>query len=139
MSSAIRDFKEFILRGNVVDLAVGIVIGVAFADLIHAFVRDFITPLVAIFGSGVDFSSYIFKIGNGTFKYGDFINFLLAFLIIAAVVFFFVVRPVNYLMSRRKTETEVEMPTRDCPHCFSSIPEKATRCAFCTSELSPAT
>lgn len=133
--SALSDFKQFILRGNVVDLAIGIVVGAAFGTVVQAFVTDLLTPLVAIFGSGVDFSSYSFTIGNGKFLYGDFINAVLSFLIIAAVVFFLVVRPVNHLMARSKTEPEVEQTTRDCPYCVSSIPITATRCPFCTSEV----
>jgi large conductance mechanosensitive channel len=133
--SAARDFKDFILRGNVVDLAVGIVIGAAFGAVVTALVTDLITPLVTIPGK-VDFSSLTFTIGGGVFKYGHFLNAVIAFLIIALVVFFFVVRPVNALMNLRKTETAVAPTTRECPYCLSSVPAKATRCAFCTSDLS---
>src|SRR5579871_5157078 len=132
--SAASDFRDFILRGNVVDLAVGIVIGAAFGAVVTALVTDIITPLVTIPGK-VDFSNLTFQIGGGVFKYGHFINTVLAFLIIAAVVFFFIVRPVNALMALRKTQTPVEPTTRDCPYCLSSIPAKATRCAFCTADL----
>ncbi len=132
--SAASDFKQFILRGNVVDLAVGVVIGTAFAAITTAFVKDIITPLVGLPGK-IDLSSLNVKIDNANFLIGDFLNSVVAFLIMALVVFFLVVRPVNYLMSRRKTETPVEPTTRDCPRCLSSVPLLATRCAFCTSDL----
>ncbi|HEX9056173.1 MAG TPA: large conductance mechanosensitive channel protein MscL [Ktedonobacterales bacterium] len=133
--NALRDFKAFILRGNVVDLAIAVVIGAAFGVIITAFVKDLLTPLLAAIGGKPDFSALYFTINHSKFLYGDFINALVSFLIIAAVLFFFVVRPVNYLMSRRKTELPVDPTTRDCPFCLSSIPIKATRCAFCTSEV----
>jgi large conductance mechanosensitive channel len=133
--NALRDFKAFILRGNVVDLAIAVVIGAAFGTIIAAFVKDLLTPLLAAIGGKPDFSGLYFTINHSKFLYGDFINALVSFLIIAAVLFFFVVRPVNYLMSRRKTELPVDPTTRDCPFCLSSIPVKATRCAFCTSEV----
>src|SRR5436305_5737464 len=121
------EFRDFILRGNVVDLAVGIVIGVAFAAVVTALVKDIITPIIAAFGGTPDFSSIYFTIHNSKFLVGDFINAVVAFVIIAAVVFLFVVKPVNGLMTRRKTAAL----TRDCPYCLTSVPLKATRCAFC--------
>jgi large conductance mechanosensitive channel len=135
MSNWLSEFKAFILRGNVVDLAVAVVIGAAFGALVTAFVRDFITPILAIPGKS-DFSSLSFTINGSVFRYGDFINALISFVIIAAVVFFFVVKPINYLMSRRKTEAAPA--TKDCPFCLSKVPVGATRCAFCTSELKAA-
>jgi large conductance mechanosensitive channel len=134
----LKDFKAFILRGNVVDLAVGVVIGAAFGAVVTSFVNDIITPIIAIPGSAGDFSAYTFEISGAVFRYGAFINAVLSFLIIAASVFFFVVVPVNHLMARRKTEPEVEATTRDCPECLSSIPIGARRCAFCTAEVAPA-
>lgn len=134
---AARDFKEFILRGNVVDLAVGIIIGAAFGTVVTAFVKDLVTPLIAALGGKPDFAAIGFTINHSRFLVGDFINAVIAFLIIALVVFFFVVRPVNSLMSRRKTELPVDPSTRDCPYCLSSIPVAATRCAFCTQEVPP--
>ncbi|HEY6016354.1 MAG TPA: large conductance mechanosensitive channel protein MscL [Gaiellaceae bacterium] len=129
----VKEFKQFILRGNVVDLAVGIVIGVAFAAVVTALVADLLTPLIAaIFGSN-DFSALKFTINGSTFLYGAFFNALIAFLTIAAAVFFFVVRPVNALMARRKTEPPVDETTRQCPECLSEIPVEARRCAFCTA------
>jgi large conductance mechanosensitive channel len=131
----LKDFKQFLLRGNVVDLAVGVVIGLAFGAVVTALVKDLVTPLIAaIFGSH-DFSSLRFTVNGSTFLYGDFINAVLAFVLIAAVVFFVVVRPVNALMARRRTEPPQDELTRKCPQCLSEIPTAATRCAFCTSEI----
>lgn len=132
-----KDFKEFLLRGNVVELAVAVVIGAAFGDLVSAFVKDLITPIIAIPGK-TDFGMLDFAIRKSTFAYGDFLNVLVAFLSIAAAVFFFVVRPVNALMARRKTEPEVGSTTMVCPYCLSSIPLAATVCAFCTRDVAAA-
>jgi large conductance mechanosensitive channel len=118
-----------------VDLAVGVVIGVAFGGIVTALVKDLITPLVAAIGGQPDFSALRFTINHSTFLYGDFINAIVSFLIIAAVVFFLIVRPMNWLMARRNTEQPVDPTTRDCPYCLSSVPLKATKCAYCTSEL----
>jgi large conductance mechanosensitive channel len=133
----LKDFKAFVLRGNVVDLAVAVVIGAAFGAVITSLVTNLITPLLAIPGKA-DFSELSFTINESEFRYGLFLNALIAFLSIAAAVFFFVVRPVNHLMARRKTEPDVESTTRECPDCLSSIPRTARRCAFCTVEVSPA-
>lgn len=128
-------FKKFLLRGNVVDLAVAVVIGAAFGALVTQFVAAFITPLVGVFtGAAGDFSQRTFTVADVIFPYGLFIQALLTFLVIAAVVYFFVVKPINGLMERFKTEPEVETPTKECPECLSSIPRPATRCAFCTVE-----
>ena len=134
----VEDFKQFLLRGNVVDLAVAVVIGAAFGAVVTAFVSDFVTPLIAAIGGEPDFSSLDFKINDSSFLYGHFINALLSFVVIAAVVFFFVVVPVNKLMEMQKTDRPVEETVRDCPFCLSSIPKAASRCAFCTSELGAA-
>jgi large conductance mechanosensitive channel len=126
-------FRSFILRGNVVDLAVGIVIGTAFTAIVKSLVNDFVTPLVGIpLGNATDFSERYWKVGGAHFMYGDFLNSLLAFILVAFVVYYFVVRPVNHLMDRFKPSTETETPTKTCPECRSSIPADATRCAFCT-------
>ena len=130
-----KEFKEFLLRGNLVELAVAVVIAVAFAALIEAFVQDLITPLIAAIGGQQDFSALTFTINDSVFRYGHFLNQLLSFLIIAAVVYFLVVKPVNALMARRKTEEPVDETVRECPECLSSVPAAARRCAFCTSEL----
>ncbi|MEX2289788.1 MAG: large conductance mechanosensitive channel protein MscL [Mycobacteriales bacterium] len=128
-------FKKFLLRGNVVDLAVAVVIGAAFGAVVTAFVSAFITPLVGVFtGAAGDFSATSFDIGGATFPYGQFVDALLGFVIIASVVYFFVVRPVNRLMERFKTEPDVVSTTKACPQCLSNIPQAATRCAFCTVE-----
>ena len=134
----LKDFKEFLLRGNVVEIAVGIVIGVAFGAVVMALVQDLITPIIAAIVGNPDFSSLHFVINKSTFAYGAFINAVLSFVLIAAAVFFFVVRPVNALMSRRKTETPVDPMVRDCPECLSSIPLAARRCAFCTADVGAA-
>jgi large conductance mechanosensitive channel len=133
----VRDFKTFLLRGNVVDLAVGIVIGAAFGAVVTALVKDLITPIVAAIIGRPDFSGLSFSINGSQFLYGDFINALVAFLSIAAAVFFFVVKPVNALMSRRKTQPDVESETVSCAECLSDIPRDARRCAFCTSAVAP--
>jgi large conductance mechanosensitive channel len=132
--SASKDFKEFVLRGNVVDLAVGVVIGAAFGNIVTAFVKDIVTPLIGIPGK-VDLSNIKFTVNGSIFAIGDFLNTVISFLMISLVVFFMIVRPVNYLMSRRKTELPADPTTRECPRCLSSIPVKATRCAFCTSDV----
>ena len=133
----LRDFKAFLLRGNVVDLAVAVVVGAAFGALITALVRDLLTPIIALIFGKPNFSNLTFTINGTVFHYGDFINYLIAFLSIAAAVFFFVVQPVNALMRRHKVEPDVESETRPCTECLSDIPSQARRCAFCTSEQEP--
>jgi large conductance mechanosensitive channel len=133
----IKEFRDFILRGNLVELAVAVVIGTAFAALVAAFVADLVTPLIAAVGGEQDFSDLTFTINGSEFKYGHFLNALIAFLTIAAVVFFFVIKPVNALMARRQTETPVDEQTRACPECRSSVPVLANRCAFCTAVIGP--
>ena len=128
-------FKKFLLRGNVVDLAVAVVVGAAFKDVVDALVKSFITPLIGAFGGVPDFSALAFMINGSRFGIGEFINALLSFVILAAVVYFFVVMPVNRLMERYKTDEPVGPKTRECPECLSKIPERARRCAFCASEV----
>jgi large conductance mechanosensitive channel len=118
----------------VVDLAVAVVVGAAFGAVVTALVKDLVTPLIAIPGRA-DFGNLRFTINGSTFLYGDFLNTLISFVSIAAAVFFFFVRPVNALMARRRTEPDVESPTKDCEHCLSSIPTRATVCAFCTRDV----
>ncbi|MEA2702767.1 MAG: large conductance mechanosensitive channel [Actinomycetota bacterium] len=130
----LKDFKAFILRGNVVDLAVGVVIGAAFGTVIASLVKDVITPIISIPGS-TNFGELSFKVGGGVIAYGNFLNAVIAFVLVAAAIFFLVVQPVNALMARRKTEPDVESTTRDCPYCLSSIPSGARACAFCTREV----
>jgi large conductance mechanosensitive channel len=134
----LKEFRDFVLRGNVVDLAIAVVIGAAFGALVTAFVADFITPLIAAVGGQPDFSRLTFTINDSVFRYGDFINALISFLIIAAVVFFFVIKPLNTVMSRLKPEPPLDQPTHPCPECLSDIPEAARRCAFCTAQVAPA-
>ena len=131
-----KDFKEFLLRGNLVELAVAVVIGLAFGALVASFVENLVTPLIAAIGGQQDFSALDFTINDSVFRYGAFINALLSFLVIAAVVYFLVVKPVNALMNRMKTEPPVDESVRECPECLSSIPAGARRCAFCTTTLS---
>ncbi len=138
MSSLVKEFREFVLRGNLVDLAVAVVVGTAFGAVVTALVADILTPLIAAFGGQPDFSRLTFEINGSTFRYGHFLNALLAFVLVAAVVFFFVLKPVNALMARRKVDTPADAATRSCPQCLSDIPLAATRCAFCTSEVEPA-
>jgi len=131
----LREFRAFILRGNLVDLAVAVVIGTAFTAVVNAFVRDIITPLIAAVGGEPNFGRLAFTINGSRFPYGDFFNALVTFLIVAAVMFFLVIKPVNLLLEEFRTEPEVEAPTRSCPECLSQIPSAASRCAFCTSEV----
>jgi len=129
-------FRKFILRGNVVDLAVGIVIGAAFSNVVQSLVKDFITPLIGIIGGTPDFATYTVTLRGTRFAVGDFVNAIISFLLIAAVVYFFVVLPVTKLMDRYKTERP-PAPTKECPECLSRIPEAARRCPECTAQLLP--
>jgi large conductance mechanosensitive channel len=133
VSEVAKDFKQFILRGNVVDLAVAVVVGAAFGAVVTALVRDLLTPIIALIFGQHDFSALSFAINGSEFRYGDFINALIAFLSVAAAVFFFVVQPVNVLMRRRRTEPDVDSETRPCTECLSEIPVLARKCAFCAS------
>jgi len=133
----LKDFKTFILRGNVVDLAVAVVIGVAFGAVVTSFVKNLLTPLISIPGKNT-FSNLDFTVHRSVFSYGAFLNDLVSFVLIAAAVFFFVIKPINALAARRKRGQEAEPGTRDCPECMSQIPALARRCAFCTAEVVPA-
>ena len=131
------DFKAFLLRGNVVDLAVAVVIGTAFGALVTALVRSLITPLIAAVFGQPDFGSLSFTINGSNFFYGDFLNALFAFVSIAAAVFFFVVTPMNALLARRRPDEPeaVLEPLRECPECLSQVPRRARRCSWCTAEI----
>ncbi len=131
----LRDFKKFVFRGHVVDLAVAVVVGTAFTAVITALVRDLLTPLIAAIFGKHDFSRLMFTINGSRFAYGDFINYLITFLTTAAAMFFFVVVPVNHLLARRAQE---EPDTKECPECTSAIPLKARRCPQCTAQLDAA-
>jgi large conductance mechanosensitive channel len=130
-------FQKFLLRGNVVDLAVAVVIGAAFGAVVQALVKDLITPLIGAFGGVPDFSALAFTINGSKFPIGDFINALVSFLVISFVVYYFVVAPVQHLMDRFKPEEMPKSPeaTRECPECLSKIPRAAKRCAFCTAQV----
>jgi len=133
----LKEFRAFILRGNLVDLAIAVVIGTAFTALVKALVEDLVTPLIAAVGGHPDFSDLTFKLNGSRFLYGEFINALIAFVIVAAVVFFLVLKPVNTLMARFQPAPAVDVKTRACPECLSDIPIPATRCAFCTTVVGP--
>jgi large conductance mechanosensitive channel len=139
--NTLGDFKQFLLRGNVVDLAVGVIIGAAFNGVVQALVKDLISPLLGLFGLGGNFSSATFTVGqNHIFYWGDFVTVLISFIITAAVVYFFVVKPINALengYSRLHPKADAAPTTRDCPFCLSTVNIKATRCAYCTAQLTP--
>ncbi|MFL5847282.1 MAG: large conductance mechanosensitive channel protein MscL [Solirubrobacteraceae bacterium] len=131
----LKEFRQFILRGSLVDLAVAVVIGAAFTAVVNTLVSSMITPLIAAVVGKRDFSQLAFTINDSRFAYGEFINALLTFVIVAAVVFFLVIKPVNLLLDRLRPEPKVDSPTHECPQCLSDIPVAARRCAFCTSEV----
>jgi large conductance mechanosensitive channel len=133
----VNEFKAFIMRGNVVDLAIAVVIGAAFGAIVTSLVQDLITPLIAAIGGQPDFGGLTFTINHSKFLYGDFINKVISFLVIAAVIFFLIIKPLNWLMSRGKQELPPDPTSRECPFCLSEIPLQATRCAFCTQEVPP--
>ncbi len=131
-------FRKFLLRGNVVDLAVAVVIGVAFGAVVTALVTDIITPILGIFGGLPDFAAWSFTINGSKFLIGDFINALIAFVVLALIIYYLVVLPVQKLMDRYKpAPAPAPETTRECPYCLSKIPKAASRCAFCTAEVSP--
>ncbi len=137
--STLGDFRKFLLRGNVVDLAVGVVIGAAFNSVVQGFVKDIITPLIGAFVNVNGFGGYKFIWRGQTFSIGDLIGILITFIITAAVVYFFVVKPINALEDRFRPKQQPASPTtRECPFCLSTVPLKATRCAYCTAQLPPA-
>ncbi|MEY2664579.1 MAG: large conductance mechanosensitive channel protein [Candidatus Parcubacteria bacterium] len=132
----LQGFKQFILRGNVIDLSVGVVVGAAFGTVVSAFVKDILTPLIAAIAKKPDFSKLFFTINGSRFLYGDFINALISFIIVAATVYFFVVLPINTLIAKTRREDKPADPTnKKCPECLSEIPIAATRCAHCTTKL----
>ena len=131
-----KGFKEFMLRGNVVELAVAVVMGVAFTAVVTAFVKDLLTPLIAAIVGSPDFSAIVLDVNGSKLLVGDFMNALFAFLMVAIAVYFFVVLPVNALMARiRRGEVPPDPTTKKCPECLSEVPIGARRCAFCTSTL----
>ena len=131
----LKEFRDFVLRGNVVELAVAVVIGAAFGAVVSSFASSFITPRIAAIGGKSDFSGLAFEINGSLFPYGQFVNALISFLIVAAVIFFVIMRPLNALMARMRPEPPLDRVVRPCPECLSDIPEAARRCAFCTAEV----
>ena len=130
-----KGFRTFLLRGNVVDLAVAVVIGAAFGAVVAAFVKDLVTPLIAALFGKPDFSGLYFTVNNSKFLYGDFINVVIAFVLVAAVIYYFVVIPINALVARSRKEPPADPTTKKCTECLSQVPIGAKRCAFCTSAL----
>jgi large conductance mechanosensitive channel len=131
-----KEFRTFLLRGNVVDLAVAVVIGVAFGAVVTALVEDIITPIIAAIGGQPDFSNLKFTINDSQFLYGDFINKVIYFIIVAAAIFLVVVKPMNVMTARmRRGEITPDPTTRTCPECLGEVPIAATRCMFCTQPL----
>ena len=131
----LKGFRDFVLRGNVVDLAVGVVIGAAFGTVVTALVKDLITPIIAAFVKKPDFSGFFFEINGAKFLYGDFANAVISFLLIAAAVYYLVVIPVNSLMKRFQPPAPAPAEKKNCPECRSDIALDARRCAFCTSAV----
>ena len=132
-----KGFKQFLLRGNVVDMAVGVVIGASFGGIVSALVKDLITPLVAAIFGKPDFSALFFEVNGSRFLYGDFLNALVSFLLIATTVYFVVVLPMNTLVARMRREPPPDPTTRKCPECLSEIPIAARRCSHCASQVAP--
>lgn len=132
-----RGFRDFVLRGNVIDLAVGVVIGGAFGTVVNALVKDLLTPFIAAIAKAPDFSSLSFTINGSQFMYGDFLNALISFVLVAAAIYFAIVLPMNKVMSlsKKKTDTSDAPSTKTCTECLSSIPAGAKRCAHCTSVI----
>lgn len=129
----LKGFKEFILKGNVVDMAVGVVVGVAFGNVVSAMVKDLVTPLIGIFGGTPDFSMLTFTINNSKFMIGDFINSLFSFLSVSAVIYFAVVVPMNKIMKKMNSGKSVDPTEKACPECLSLIPIAAKKCKYCSS------
>lgn len=138
MRSLADEFRAFILRGNVLDLAVAVIIGAAFGAVVTSLVENILTPLIAAIFGKPDFSNLSFTINNSQIMYGAFLNAVIAFLLVAAALFFFVIKPFNLLMSRRKQQVESDPTTRECPYCLTVVPIAATRCSACTSDLKAA-
>ena len=128
-------FKQFLLRGNVVDLAVGVVVGAAFGGVVTAFTKDLLTPLIAAIAGKPDFSAIQFTVNGSKFLLGDFVNAIVSFVIVATAVYYFVVLPINALVSRARKEPPADPTTKKCPECLSEIAIGARRCAFCTTQF----
>jgi large conductance mechanosensitive channel len=135
MRSLAGEFKTFLFRGNLVELAVAVVIGLAFTAVVTAMVEDLVTPLIAAVFGKPDFGGLTFTVNDSVFKYGDFLNKLINFVTVAAVIFFFVIKPLNMLMARTRKEPPADPTLRKCPRCLETIPSAATRCKFCTADV----
>lgn len=133
----LKGFKQFLLRGNVVDLAVAVLIGAAFGSVVTALVKDLLTPLIAAIAGKPDFSAFTFTVNGSKFLYGDFLNAVVSFLFVAAAIYFFVVAPMNAITSRLSKPAPPPPATRSCPECLSEVPAAAKRCAHCTAALTP--
>jgi large conductance mechanosensitive channel len=133
----LRDFRSFVLRGNVIDLAVGVMIGVAFNNVVQSFVADILTPLISLFGGDINFDKWTLEVSGATFAYGKFINAFVSLLLVAAVLFFLMIKPMEIWRERRDRAAgeRPEDKTRPCPECRMEISKEARRCAFCTSEV----
>lgn len=140
MGGILKEFRSFLMRGNIVDLAVAVVIGTAFKSVIDSFVADIVMPIIGIFGGSPDFSSNTFAINGSEFRWGTFITAVIAFVIVAAVIFFVVVKPMNMMTARMtRGQTPEDPGVRQCPECLSQVPVEARRCSFCTQPLPPVT
>ena len=131
----LKEFKQFLLRGNVVDLAVGVVVGAAFVTVVNTLVKDILTPLIAAIAKAPDFSGLSFTLNGSKFMYGDFVNAIVSFLLVASAVFFFVIKPMNLLVERSRKGPPADPTTKKCPECLSEIPLGAKRCSFCTQVI----
>ncbi len=131
----LKEFKQFLLRGNVVDLAVGVVIGAAFGTVVTALVSDLLTPLIAAIAKVPDFSNLIFKLNGSSFMIGHFINALISFILVSTAIFFFVVKPMNVLVQLSRKEDSPDPTTKKCPECLSEVPIGAKRCSHCTQAI----
>ncbi|MDB5238899.1 MAG: large conductance mechanosensitive channel protein [Candidatus Parcubacteria bacterium] len=130
-----KDFKQFLLRGNVVDLAVGVVVGAAFTSVVNALVADLLTPFISTVANIPDLSHLVFTVHGSTFAYGHLLNALISFVLVASTVFFFVVKPINVLVSRSRRQPPADPTTKKCPECMSEIPIQAKRCSHCTQVI----
>jgi large conductance mechanosensitive channel len=138
MSATLREFRDYLMRGNIVDLAVAVVIGVAFGAVVNSLVDDIIMPIIGIFGGSPDFSANTFTINGSVFRWGNFVTALISFIIIAAVIFFVVIKPMMMMTDRIKRGQGTPDPTtRSCPECLGEVPIAATRCMYCTQPLPP--
>lgn len=131
----LKEFKQFLLRGNVVDLAVGVVVGAAFGSVVTSLVSDILTPFIGAIAKVPDFSDLTFTLNGSKFMYGHFLNVIISFVLVSASIFFFVVKPINLLISKSKKEAPSDPTTKRCPECLAEIPIQAKRCSHCTQVI----